>query len=435
MPCHPARVRQLVKQKKAVVYRMRSFTIILLHRKERRVQDVELKIDPGSKTTGIALVLKGKKSKKVVWAGNLHHRGQTIRSALDSRRAVRRGRRARKTRYRIPRFNNRTRPKGWLPPSIRSRVENVKHWGRRLQNLCHLSHVHVETVRFDMQNLQNPEISGEEYQKGTLFGYEIREYLLEKWGRKCAYCRAENVRLEMDHIVPKSRSGSNRISNLAICCRTCNQKKANLSLKEFLSNNPVTLEKIQRHAKKPLSDAAAVNATRYAIGHALKSLGIPTSFWSGGQTKFNRCTQGYPKDHWIDAVCVGQSGEKISLPKRLSVIEIQATGRGSRQACLANKYGFPRTSAKKNKLVNGFKTGDLVEAVVPKGRHLGTHCGRVAVRSSGSFNIGTKDGILQGISWKHCRLLQSADGYHYTTKVEQRFLPSLKEGVSALKFR
>ena len=31
--------------------------------------------------------------------------------------------------------------------------------------------------------MENAEISGVEYQQGELQGYEVREYLLEKWGR------------------------------------------------------------------------------------------------------------------------------------------------------------------------------------------------------------------------------------------------------------
>ncbi len=432
MPCHPARARKLLRQGRAAVYRLQPFTIILIICEGGEVQPVELKVDPGSRTTGITIVINGELHRKVVWGCNLHHRGLPIKSALEGRRALRRGRRTRNTRYRKPRFDNRTRASGWLPPSIRSRVDNVAHWSQRIAQICPLTSTHVETVRFDLQKLEHPEISGNEYQQGTLFGYEIREYLLEKWGRVCIYCGAENVRLEIDHIVPKSRSGSNRVSNLTICCHKCNQRKGNTSLQEFLKEKPCTLKKIQHKAKRSLADAAAVNASRYAVGHALKSLQIPTSFWSGGRTKFNRCAQSYPKDHWIDAACVGETGQNVSMPRRMSILEIHATGRGSRQSCRVNKYGFPRTTGKKNKIVRGFKTGDLIKAVVPKGKHTGTYLGRVAVRSSGSFNIKTKTRMIQGISWKHCRLLQSANGYNYTTKEEQRFLPPLKEGVSAL---
>lgn len=51
--------------------------------------------------------------------------------------------------------------------------------------------------------MENPEISGIEYQQGELQGYEIREYLLNKWDRKCAYCRAENIPLQWASITGK----------------------------------------------------------------------------------------------------------------------------------------------------------------------------------------------------------------------------------------
>jgi RRXRR protein len=58
-----------------------------------------------------------------------------------------------------------------------------------------MTQIVVETVRFDTQLLVSPEIDGVEYQQGTLYGYELREYLIEKWGRKCAYCDAQNLPL------------------------------------------------------------------------------------------------------------------------------------------------------------------------------------------------------------------------------------------------
>ena len=78
--------------------------------------------------------------------------------------------------------------------------------------------------------MQHPEIFGIEYQQGELAGYEVREYLLEKWGRKCTYCGKENIPLQIEHIIPKSKGSSNRISNLAIACEKCNQKKGNFTV-------------------------------------------------------------------------------------------------------------------------------------------------------------------------------------------------------------
>ena len=89
-------------------------------------------------------------------------------------------------------------------------------WVRRLMRWVPITALSQELARFDLQQMQNPEIQGAEYQHGTLFGYEVREYLLEKWDRKCAYCDAENVPLEIEHLHPKARGGSNRVSNLTI---------------------------------------------------------------------------------------------------------------------------------------------------------------------------------------------------------------------------
>jgi 5-methylcytosine-specific restriction endonuclease McrA len=327
MPCWPRRAIELLKTKRAAVYRRVPFTIILKEQlTEPILQPVELRLDPGSKTTGVALVA----SDHVAFAINLEHRGHAINDKLEKRRALRRNRRARKTRYRPARFNNRRRYEGWLPPSLKSRVDNVLSWARKLARTVPLTSIAVETVRFDLQKIQNPEIVGVEYQQGELLGYEVREYLLEKWNRQCAYCDANNLALQVEHIVPRSHGGSNRVSNLTIACEPCNQAKSNRSLEDFLAHDVVRLDRINRQRRKPLKDAAAVNATRYAIGTALQSLGLPTTFWSGGRTKMNRVTQGYEKDHWLDAACVGEHGAQVCI-RAVSPLKMKATGRGSRQ--------------------------------------------------------------------------------------------------------
>ncbi len=415
MPCYPSRASELLRKGNAVVYRKFPFTILLKYREGGAVQETELKLDPGSKTTGIAVVAKFKRGRTVIWASNLIHRGHTIRHSLESRRAVRRGRRSRKTRYRQARFLNRTRHTGGLPPSLMSRVFNVATWAKRLFGFFPISSIAVETVRFDFQKMVNPEITGVEYQQGTLEGYEVREYLLEKFKRACVYCKGKEIPLQIEHIIPKARGGTNRVSNLTLSCEKCNSKKGTLTAEEFGHSE------VQAKAEAPLKDASAVNATRYKIGEVLKAFGLPfdklrvapVSFWSGGRTKFNRCSQGYDKDHWIDAACVGETGKCVIVPKKLISIEITAMGSGNRQMCLMDRYGFPRTKPKKLKRVHGFQTGDIVKAVVASGKKKGSYFGRVAIRESGSFNIKTKTATVEGISWKHCRKLQSADGYAY----------------------
>ncbi|MFH0730115.1 MAG: HNH endonuclease, partial [Pseudomonadota bacterium] len=200
--------------------------------------------------------------------------------------------------------------------------------------------------------------------------------------------------------------------NLTLACTPCNLSKGSGDIGAFLAHDPKRLARILAQAKAPLKDAAAINSIRHAIGNRLKEFGLPASFWSGGRTKHNRIKQGYPKKHWLDAVCVGESGLCVHIAKTLAPLIIAATGRGSRQMCRVDRFGFPRTGGKSKKVVKGFKTGDMVKAVVGKGKKIGSYVGRVAVRKSGSFNIKTKDGTVQGISWKYCSLLQSADGYN-----------------------
>jgi 5-methylcytosine-specific restriction endonuclease McrA len=407
MPCHPARARQLLREGRAAVLRRYPFTIILKDRTGGETQPIEVKIDPGSRATGIALVAEFKQGKTAVWGAELQHRGQQIKNALDSRRSLRRSRRSRKTRYRAPRFDNRTRPQGWLPPSLMARVHNIKTWAGRLTKCAPISSIAVETARFDTQALQNPEISGAQYQQGTLFGYEVREYLLEKWGRKCAYCGKTGVPLEVEHIVPKIRGGSDRVSNLTLACRSCNQKKGSRTAAEF------GFPQIQEQARKPLRDAAALNATRYAVGSMLKRCNLPVSFWSGGRTKYNRIEQGYPKEHWIDAACVGESGEQVRLDPDAPVLAIRAVGHGTRQMCGTDKHGFPKRHRTRQKRFFGFQTGDIVQAVVPRGKFAGIHTGRLAVRANGSFLLSTSAGRMDGIHHRFITLLHRKDGYAY----------------------
>lgn len=180
-PCHPARARELLKKGRAKIYRRYPFTIVLQDRsiEESVIHPHRLKIDPGSRTSGMAVYLS--QTGRVVFAAEITHRGFQIRDALSSRRALRRGRRHRKTRYRKPRFLNRTRQPGWLPPSLESRIANVETWVQRVRKFCPITAISQELVKFDTQALVNPEISGTEYQRGELAGFEVKEYLLQKW--------------------------------------------------------------------------------------------------------------------------------------------------------------------------------------------------------------------------------------------------------------
>ncbi|GJL52939.1 MAG: hypothetical protein NPIRA02_00710 [Nitrospirales bacterium] len=409
MPCSPARARRLLKAKRAGVFRRHPFAIILKDRTSGVTQPISLQLDPGSRTTGMALLGEFRAQGRVVlWAGELHHRGQQVQRKLLARRTVRRHRRFRKTRYRAPRFLNRRISEGWLPPSLKSRIDNVLNWTRKIRNRLPVTSIVMELVRFDTQKLLTPEIAGVEYQHGELFGYEVREYLLEKWNRTCAYCQKTNVPLEIEHLIPRSRGGSDRVGNLTVACTKCNQRKGQQTASEF------AYPQLMKQARQPLKDAAAVNSTRWALYRQLQSIGLPISLGSGGRTEYNRTLQGYPKAHWIDAACIGVNGSRVHLVSQTKPLTITARGRGSRQVVKMNRFGFPRTKAGRVKRFRGFQTGDLVQLTQPNGKYAGRWIGALSsIRCTGKLDFRTTRGIVTAPASRFT-LLQRSEGYTYS---------------------
>lgn len=461
MPCTEKRATKLLSAGRARVHRLVPFVIRVVDRQLETCgfQPMECKLDPGSKTSGLAVVRVSEntcsqtselqKTVHVLSLFELIHRGREISKALTARRAMRRGRRGRNTRYREARFLNRgNKKRGWLAPSLQHRVNTTCAWVNRIQRWAPITQIAQELVRFDMQKMQaqadGNDIAGSEYQQGALFGYEVKEYLLEKFNRTCAYCDAKDTPLQVEHIQSKARGGSNRVSNLTLACRPCNQKKAALPVSVFLAKDPLRLKHIESKAKAPLKDAAAVNTTRWALFTALKATGLPVEVGSGGKTKWNRTRLGIPKTHALDALCVGSVNEVSGW--NVPTLAIKCTGRGAYQRTRLNKHGGIRGYLTRKKQHFGFQTGDMVSAKVPTGKKAGLHVGRVAVRSSGSFNIQTSDGLVQGVSHRHCKVLQRGDGYGYSlvakkdatsTPPKHRnaahstlYLPGLKAGVS-----
>lgn len=414
MPCTEKRAKLLLTRHRARIHRVMPFVIRLIDRQASacEFQPLRIKLDPGSKTTGIALV------RDVIHNGvaivnlfELVHRGRQISESLTARRNMRSARRSRNTRYRAARFNNRTKPAGWLAPSLQHRVNTTMAWVTRICRWAPVTAISQELVRFDMQAMESPNIEGVEYQQGTLLGYEVREYLLEKFNRTCAYCDATDTPLQVEHIHAKADGGTNRISNLTIACEPCNQRKAAQDINTFLAKDPVRLDKILAQVKRPLKDAAAVNSTRWALYKALKAISLPVEVASGGRTKYNRVQLHVPKTHALDAACVGAVNSITDWNK--PTLQLKAMGRGCYQRARLNKYGFARGHSMRIKKIEGFQTGDMVKATVLKGKNIGTYTGRVAVRASGNFNIQTGKDVVQGISHRYCELIQRGDGYGY----------------------
>jgi 5-methylcytosine-specific restriction endonuclease McrA len=416
-PCHPAKARKLLKKRKATIVKRYPFTIKLKYNIKLNEENdtYRIKIDYGSRYTGLAIL---KNDKEVIFLGQLNHKTM-IKKSMDDRRSHRRFRRN-KLRYRKSRFLNRSasRKKGRIPPTFQSRVDNIYSIVKKFMKICPLTHVSYENVKFDTQKIRNVEISGKEYQQGTLLNYEVKEYLLEKFDRTCAYCGTKNVPLEIEHIIPKSRGGTNKIDNLTIACHSCNQRKGNKTAEEF------GYSEVQKQVKRHLKDAAILNATRWKVYEKLVSTGLNVECGSGALTKMNRIKLGLNKDHCLDACCIGRSTPDVLIFKTSNILQITASGRGNRQLLNLDKYGFPRGQISRQKLYFGFQSGDIIKATVPKGKYKGTWFGSVACRKTGSFNINLLKGRIQGINYKYCQIIQKFDGFKYNIERRENWLYS-----------
>lgn len=405
-----AKARILLKNKQAVVHKIYPFTIRL--RDNSCVSNdraYTVKIDPGSKHTGIAIV---DDKDTVVMLTEVEHRGHIIKRDINSRRVVRNSRRQRKTRYREARFLNRTKPKGWLAPSVKSRANNVINFICKYKKLININKIMIEYVSFDTAQMSSDtKLIGTAYQQGPLYNTNLREFVFSRTNGRCSYCGAKAT--EIDHIVPRANGGTNSTFNLTPACRSCNQMKSNLSLKEFGKLMGKDFSKLE--PKKLPKDAAIVQLARNYMIREITKLVSNTTLHDAWLTKYNRDQLGLPKEHYYDALSVGEVPTKFNFLTD-KVLTISAKGRGKRQMCKVDKYGFPKTAAKASKLVEGFQTGDIVKAVVSNGLKAVEYLGRVAVRSTGRLNIKTKSGLTKDIGYKYCRLIQRGDGYSYKYK-------------------
>ena len=208
-PCTPRRARILVKQAKARGRHRNGIYHLILKRSvpSQLIQTASITVNPGSTTTGIAVIQDRKDQSRTVLLGiELHHRGKTIKSNMTKRAQHRNSRRGR-LRHRKPRFSNRRRKPGWLPPSILSRLLNTLTWINRISKLIAISGIHVETQQFDTQRLADPAVHGREYQQGVLYQTTLRAFVIHREDHRCIYCNRKPGRFTLDHVVPRSANG------------------------------------------------------------------------------------------------------------------------------------------------------------------------------------------------------------------------------------
>ncbi|MFQ6062584.1 MAG: RNA-guided endonuclease IscB, partial [Methanosarcinales archaeon] len=290
MPCSPRKARVLLKEGKVKIVDYEPFTIQLLYGSSGYRQETVLGIDPGSKKIGIVIVTE---EGKVLYQSEIELR-QDIHKNMETRKALRRARRYRKTRYRKARFNNRKKPKGWLPPSLNSKVNVIVGMYDRLSKIIPITRVVVEIAKFDTQKLQNPNISGNQYQQGNTYGYyNVRHYVFARDRYTCQICKKRDNRpLITHHVIQRSKGGTDRPDNLITLHADCH-------IKYHQGKHP----NVKFNTLKQYKEAAHVTAMKNKIVELLKAR-TNTSITFGNITKATRIKFNLKKHHYTDAIAI-----------------------------------------------------------------------------------------------------------------------------------
>jgi hypothetical protein len=352
MPCTPAKARKLLRASKAKVIKLCPFTIQLSWQCERHIQEVILGIDKGSHVTGINGVGNGES----LLAAEIHHR-QDVKEKMDARRMHRRSRRNRKW-YRAPRFLNRkaSSRSGRLPPSIKTNVEEVIRVVRQIP--LPISYIVIEDVQVDVARLNNPELSGSQYQDPTRLDENLRMACLMRDRYTCQHCGKRNGRLEAHHIVFRQHGGKDTLANLLCLCESCHHE---------LHEGKITLKVIgvsghlDQIAQRTMQGKAYLYAT---LGYM-----VPLSTVFGYQTAAYRKHRGLPKTHMIDALCIATlaTGEGVPV-QEANIYRIGFRPRQTRrQYHDLPRSGQGRVKYQVNTELAGHRKGDIVRV---KGKYI-----------------------------------------------------------------
>ena len=257
-----------------------------------------------------------------------------------TRRATFRRTRRYRLRYRKPRFSHRTKPEGWLSPSTQHNRDRIFSWARTLTQLYPIARTRIATAKFDIQLMQNSEIQGEEYQYGTLYGWQLRAYVFHQNGNHCFYCEARDKGLTIDHIIPVSKEGTNRVANLTAACPACNTRKGNQLPEEFLADQPDKLQELLNpDPRQSYKDPGQMNTLMPFILEDLGTLEIPVQETNAALTAWNRRQLDLPKTHCHDAAILGDCHSLLGMPELLTHVK-PSNGRRKQKAHI-DRHGTP----------------------------------------------------------------------------------------------
>ncbi len=369
MPTTPGKARRLLDQDKAEVVCRKPFSIQLKYATGENKQPLKLGKDPGYEQTGISIV--DKENEREVFGAEVRHRTDIPRKML--RRSKYRRNRRNRLWYRKPRFDNPKTEDGWLAPSVEHKLDSNVRLTEKLKELFPITETVIEVAKFDQQKMRNPEIEGIEYQHGTLYGYNVKHYLLEKFDYQCVYCGDEDVPLEVEHIVPKSRGGTDRVDNLTISCPDCNQEKGDQTAEEF--GHP----EVQERAKETLKETAFMNQVRWKLVDELDA--EPTY---GHITKKNRTDMDIEKSHINDAFVIAEGTDDMERCKHITSEQVRRNNRSLQ--ITRKRYG---RSIRKQRY--DLQPNDLVRYESKEHRVKGVHCKGSRVVLDNGKSVSIKD--------------------------------------------
>lgn len=297
MPTHNgAKVRVLLKQKRARVVSKCSFTIRLLYESTNFTQPITLGVDTGSKYVGSAVINDA--TSEIVYESQVELRDD-IKLKMDRRRQFRRARRS-KLRYRPVRFKNRraSKRKNRYTPTLISKFQGHKREIELIKSILPISSTVLEVGEFGMHLLQDHTLAYRKwgYQRGELYQQEnFKQAAKARDDYKCQCCGKKSCRLEVHHLLPRSRGGSDKLANLITLCTDCHHL-AHSSEEQLLAFQ----KKFSKKAKSTLRYATQMNVLR----HMLQREYPDTELTYGFITKDICIVFGLEKSHMVDACCI-----------------------------------------------------------------------------------------------------------------------------------
>jgi len=404
MPTTPQKARKLLKQNKAKVINYKPFTIQLLYVTGEAKQPINIGIDLGAKYIGIAI----QSENKVITKGEIELR-QDVKSLLDTRRQYRRGRRYRKTRYRKPRYDNRKKSKGWLPPSIQSRIDNTFMWIDKFVDLLPNPKLNIEVGKFDVQKMINPKIEGTDYQKGQTYGYyDIRYYVFARDSYTCQVCKKKDKTLQTHHIKYVSKGGSNRADNLITVCTDCHTSK-NHKEGGVLYDWMINKKKAPSYKETPF-----MNTIRQRVFQKYPNANIVYGSWTTPRRK----ELSLEKTHYNDALVISQvEKDFIDSVGIFKVKQFRKKKRSLHEAIARKGRKEPNKTQKRNskntKYQNGFYLNDKVRAFGKVGFISGFASGGCYIKDIENSYMTIPDKTHKQVSFKHLEFVNHNNNWQF----------------------